>query len=255
MCGPLTRPTTFARPVTRTIVAMTLVKLLFLVPSVIVFNNAYISPNPTPHSDEVISGGPLYERICPAIFPILQRLSGLIPCVAEIAVILVAYFPSPISSRILATLVHNGQLPDMVPNTYFILGTIFAFMGSLGRLWCIRVMGRHFTHELTLRKDHSLVTTGPYSIVRHPGYGTSFVASFGISVIYASPGSFMRTSGWLSTHFGRVVLGAWILQLILSGVLGSARAITEDAMLRKRFGEEWVRWSKRVRYRLIPGVF
>lgn len=234
---------------------MTLMKLLFLVPSVVVFNNAYISPNPTPQNDEVISGGPLYERICPIIFPIFQRLSGLIPCVAEIIVILAAYFPSPISSKILSTLVHSGQLPDMVPNIYFIIGTIFAFMGSLGRLWSIRVMGRHFTHELSLRKDHSLVTTGPYSIVRHPGYGASFVGSFGISVIYASPGSFMRTSGWLSTYFGRVVLGVWILQLILSVVLARARAITEDAMLRKRFGEEWVRWSKRVRYRLIPGVF
>lgn len=53
---------------------MTLMKLLFLVPSVLVFNNAYISPNPAPNDDETISGGPLYERICPAIFPILQRV-------------------------------------------------------------------------------------------------------------------------------------------------------------------------------------
>jgi hypothetical protein len=54
---------------------MTLMKLPFLVPSVLIFNNAYISPNAAPHDDEAISGGPLYERICPAIFPILQRVS------------------------------------------------------------------------------------------------------------------------------------------------------------------------------------
>ncbi|KAG2088275.1 uncharacterized protein F5147DRAFT_726982, partial [Suillus discolor] len=234
---------------------MTLMKLLFLVPSVFVFNNAYISPNPAPNDDETISGGPLYERICPVIFPILQRLSGLIPCVAEIAVILAAYFPSPVSTGILSILVHSGELPDMVPNTYFILGTIFVLLGCLGRLWCFHVMGRHFTHELSLRKDHSLVTAGPYNIVRHPGYVASWIASFGISLIYASPGSFMRSSGWLSTYIGRTVFGIWTLQLILTGVLSFARAISEDAMLRQRFGEEWVRWSKRVRYRLIPGVF
>jgi len=234
---------------------MTLMKLLFLVPSVLVFNNAYISPNPAPNDDETISGGPLYERICPAIFPILQRLSGLIPCVAEIAVILAAYFPSPVSSGILSILVHSGQLPDMVPNIYFILGTILVLLGCLGRLWCFRVMGRHFTHQLSLRKDHSLVTAGPYNIVRHPSYVASWIASFGISLIYASPGSFMRSSGWLSTYIGRTVFGIWALQLMLTGVLSCARAISEDAMLRKRFGAEWVRWSQRVRYRLIPGVF
>ncbi|KAG2039411.1 hypothetical protein BDR03DRAFT_998802 [Suillus americanus] len=234
---------------------MNLIKLTFLVPSVLIFNNAYISPNAAPHDDEAINGGPLYERICPVIFPVLQRVSGLVPCVAEIAVILAAYFPSPPSSTVLSTLVHTGQLPDMMPNRYFILGTILVFTGCLGRLWCFRVMGRHFTHQLSLRKDHSLVTAGPYNIVRHPGYAASWIASFGISLICASPGSYMRSSGWLSTYFGRVVFGIWVLQVILGVVLGFARSISEDAMLRKRFGEEWVRWSKRVPNRLIPGVF
>lgn len=249
----MTRPPTPTRPVT--IITMTLMKLPLLVPSVLVFNNAYISPATAPRNDETISGGPLYERICPVIFPILQRLSGLIPCVAEIVVILAASFPSPVSSRILSTLVHTGQLPDMMPNRYFIMGTILVFMGCLGRMWCFRVMGRHFTHELSLRKDHSLVTAGPYNIVRHPGYAASWIASLGISLICASPGSFMLSSGWLSTYFGRVVFGVWVLQVILSVVLSFARSISEDAMLRKRFGGEWDRWSKRVCYRLIPGVF
>jgi hypothetical protein len=53
---------------------MTLMKLPFLIPSVLVFNNAYISPAPAPQDDEAIGGGPLYERICPAVFPILQRV-------------------------------------------------------------------------------------------------------------------------------------------------------------------------------------
>lgn len=143
----------------------------------------------------------------------------------------------------------------MMPNRYFLLGIILVFMGCLGRLWCFRVMGRHFTHQLSLRKDHSLVTTGPYNIVRHPGYAASWIASLGISLIYASPGSFMRSSGWLSTYLGRVVFGVWVLQLILSCVLSCARSISEDAMLRKHFKEEWGRWSQRVPYRIIPGVF
>jgi protein-S-isoprenylcysteine O-methyltransferase Ste14 len=185
---------------------------------------------------------------------IWSQLSGLIPCVAEIAVILATHFPSPPSSTILSTLVH-GKLPELTPNRYFILGTILVSIGGLGRMWCFRVMGRHFTHQLTIRKHHALVTEGPYSIVRHPGYAFSWIALSGMSLIYASPGSFVRTSGWLSTYFGRAVLGIWGVQVLLSAVLSRARSISEDAMLRKHFGEEWDRWSKRVPYRLIPGIF
>lgn len=122
-------------------------------------------------------------------------------------------------------------------------------------MWCFRVMGRHFTHHLSIRKNHALVTAGPYSIVRHPGYACSWIALSGMSLVYASPGSFVRSSGWLSTHFGRAVFGVWLAQVALSVVLSRARSISEDAMLRKHFGEEWDRWSKRVPYRIVPGIF
>ena len=34
-----------------------------------------------------------------------------------------------------------------------------------------------------------------------------------------------------------------------------ARMDNEDAMLEKNFGEEWRAWTKKVPYRLIPGVY
>jgi len=170
------------------------------------------------------------------------------------AVIVAAHFPSPLSSSIISTLV-AGKLPDLTLNRYFVLGAALVGIGGLGRMWCFRVMGHHFTHQLTIRKNHSLVTTGPYAIVRHPGYASSWIALLGMSLIYASPGSFVRSSGWLSTYFGRAVLGVWIIQVTLSVVLSRARSVSEDAMLRRHFGEEWDSWSKRVPYRLLPGIF
>jgi hypothetical protein len=62
----------------RTIDPMTLLKLPFLVPSVLIFNASYIPPTTAPHRDEVVSGGPIYERICPVVYPILQRVSTLL---------------------------------------------------------------------------------------------------------------------------------------------------------------------------------
>jgi protein-S-isoprenylcysteine O-methyltransferase Ste14 len=251
---------------------MTLIRLLFLVPSVLLFNNAYIPPTTIPR-DEVVHNGPLYERICPAVFPMLHRVStkcptfvyilmnirlqllGSIPCVAEIAAILAAYFPSPISSVVLSNLVRSGQLPDMMLHRYFVLGTTLVIIGGLGRIWCFRVMGRHFTFWLSICKDHTLVTMGPYDVVRHPSYAASCIILCGMSLIYASPGSFVLSSGWLSTYFGRVMFTLWVLQLILSVMVCWRRCIKEDSMLREHFRDEWERWSKRVRYRLIPGVF
>ncbi|KAG2030513.1 hypothetical protein BDR03DRAFT_936640 [Suillus americanus] len=224
---------------------MTLIKLLFLVPSVFLFNNAYIPPT-IPRDDEVIHGGPLYERICPPIFPVLHRLSGSIPCVAEIAAILAVYFPSPLSSVILSNLVRSGQLPDMMLNRYFILGTTLVIVGSLVRTWCFQVMGHHFTFKLSIRRNHALVTSGPYNLVRHPSYAASCITSCGMTCVYASPGSFARSSGWLSTYFGWVIFGLWVFQLILSVVVCRGRSIKEDSMLREHFREEWERWSKKV---------
>ena len=43
-------------------------------------------------------------------------------------------------------------------------------VGGVIRLECCRRLGRMFTFEMSIRKDCVLVTSGPYGVVRHPGY-------------------------------------------------------------------------------------
>ncbi|KAF9228215.1 ICMT-domain-containing protein [Gyrodon lividus] len=234
---------------------MSLLKVPILAPSLWLFNVAFTSPNAPPDRLERISGGPFYERVCPAVFPILQKLSASIPCVAELAVLLAVNYPSTLSSKILSGLVLSDQLPTFSLNRYFVAGSILVITGSLGRLWCFRALGRHFTHQLALRKDHQLITTGPYAIVRHPGYLFATISALGMSLIIASPGSFTLRCGWLETAFGKAVIGIWAMQNVLGWVLSYARTKSEDGMLRVRFREEWDSYSQRVRYRLVPGVF
>ncbi|KAH7882116.1 hypothetical protein F5I97DRAFT_406836 [Phlebopus sp. FC_14] len=234
---------------------MSLLKVPILLPSVWFFNVAFTPPTPPPDRSDCISGGPLYERICPAVYPILQRLSASIPLVAELVVILAANHPSRISSQILSKLVLSGQLPSFTPDRFLVVGSIITLAACFGRLWCFRALGQQFTHQLTLRKDHQLITTGPYNIVRHPGYLFGITAAFGASLMIASPGSFTRRCGWLETVFGKVVIGVWSVQNVLGWVLSYARTKSEDTLLRERFGEEWDLYSQKVRYRLIPGVF
>ncbi len=51
-------------------------------------------------------------------------------------------------------------------------------LGTLGLallVWVHRTLGRNFSHTLTIRQQHRLVTHGPYRWVRHPMY-TAFVS-------------------------------------------------------------------------------
>ncbi|KAH7926707.1 hypothetical protein BV22DRAFT_1045868 [Leucogyrophana mollusca] len=198
-----------------------------------------------PHSDTTfVLGGVL-------ILPILASVA----CIAAAAVVLALTFPSSISSQILHYLLPTGNISDFALSHYLIASTVFTIVAGFGRIWCYRTLGRHFTYELSLQKGHRLVTDGPYAFVRHPSYTAVISAVVGLTFVHLSPGSFARSCGWLDTVFGRTLLGVWVIQTILSSVALFARTKREDVMLKEHFGEEWENYARRVRYRVVPGVY
>jgi protein-S-isoprenylcysteine O-methyltransferase Ste14 len=103
-------------------------------------------------------------------------------------------------------------------------------------LWAMRV-NRYFSSVIRIQTDRGqhVVTTGPYSFVRHPGY----VA--GILIIV--------TSG--------PALGSWFaaaLLVILSLPFLLYRAITEDRILQVELAG-YSDYAARVRWRLVPGIW
>ena len=52
----------------------------------------------------------------------------------------------------------------------YILGSFLLYAGTILRVFCYHTLGRHFTFELAFKKDHKLITNGPYAFVRHPSY-------------------------------------------------------------------------------------
>ncbi|KAJ7923243.1 hypothetical protein B0H13DRAFT_1477462, partial [Mycena leptocephala] len=50
------------------------------------------------------------------------------------------------------------------------IGTALIANGAILRLFCYRALGQYFTFKTAIARNHKLVTTGPYSIVRHPAY-------------------------------------------------------------------------------------
>lgn len=99
--------------------------------------------------------------------------------------------------------------------------------------WLFKSIGRNITQTVKTRKDHKLVTTGPYHWVRHPLYsvGTMLFLSFSL-----------MAANWfiaLTTLLGLVML--------------MVRLPKEEANLIERFGDDYRTYMKQTG-RLIPRI-
>ena len=82
------------------------------------------------------------------------------------------------------TLVALGFLPaGEAPWLLQVIGTGLILVGTIGSIYCLSVLGRSFSIVAQARK---LVTSGPYSIVRHPLYLTEGITTIGIIIMHWS---------------------------------------------------------------------
>ncbi len=133
-------------------------------------------------------------------------------------------------------------------------GIALGVAGGALRAWCYRELGKFFTFEMSIMKDHELVTTGPYAIVRHPGYTGTFMTVTSMFLLHATKGSWVRESGILNHFLGKMNAGFFALLMSTVSFTLFRRMRAEDRALRKRFEERWEAWAATVRYMIIPGV-
>lgn len=135
----------------------------------------------------------------------------------------------------------------------FLAGWLLNLFGSLLRVRCYRILHKLFTFELSIQKNHALITSGPYSVVRHPSYAGAIIAGVGFVLCHLSPGSWVIECSGLTSPRG--ILGIWVTGLSIAFSALIPRMRKEDGMLRSKFGKEWEEWANRVRYRLVPGIY
>jgi protein-S-isoprenylcysteine O-methyltransferase Ste14 len=91
--------------------------------------------------------------------------------------------------------------------------------------WTFRSLGKNLTDTVVTRKDHTLVTTGPYRWVRHPFYVAGALAVLATSLV---------TANWFLFVTGSLVI-----------VLLAIRTRKEEERLVERFGEAYRAYMRR----------
>ncbi|MBV4358966.1 isoprenylcysteine carboxylmethyltransferase family protein [Parasegetibacter sp. MAH-26] len=127
------------------------------------------------------------------------------------------------------------RAPIFRNESYEYLGLIVIGIGIVVRFIAVNSLGKFFTVEVTIRKDHQLKKDGFYKIVRHPSYAGSILSfvGFGISL-----------NNWISLFVVTIAVFTAFMK----------RIRVEETVLQNQFGEEYTKYAKKT-YRLIPWVY
>jgi protein-S-isoprenylcysteine O-methyltransferase Ste14 len=116
-----------------------------------------------------------------------------------------------------------------------VAGVVLFVAGLLLRWWAIITLGRFFTVDVTIEKDHELVERGPFRVVRHPSYTGVLLAFVGLAL----------------------TLGNWAALLVILLPIGAAfihRMNVEENALAGALGTQYTDYMRRTK-RLVPFVY
>ncbi|KAI0362099.1 hypothetical protein OH77DRAFT_1515410 [Trametes cingulata] len=178
----------------------------------------------------------------------------------EAAVIVAAEYspgsgPALLDRAAQAILSLSGDAPGFYATPAFLAGSVLTILGGLLRTSCHRTLGRFYAWQVNTQKDHQLITTGPYAIIRHPGYTALAMIAIGAPLALLSKGSFSVETGLMDSRYAKAAaIGVFGWLGFVAGTL-IYRIDEEEEDLEKTFGEQWRAWARRTRYKLIPFVY
>lgn len=116
-------------------------------------------------------------------------------------------------------------IPSLKFSPLSIIGLLMMIGGIAFRIWAIKTMGRNFTATVRIKKQHQLIQSGPYAIVRHPSYTGAFLMITGIAVLLESVFSIF-------------------LSLFLMTFVYYVRIESEEKVLKSHFGDIYSNYAK-----------
>ena len=116
----------------------------------------------------------------------------------------------------------------------FWMGAAVTIAGLLFAIWAREHLGTNWSRSVTIKRDHELITTGPYAVVRHPIY-TGILAGFLGTAIALS-----QVRGFIV--FVLIFLAFWL------------KLRMEEQWMRSQFGETYVTYAHQTAA-LVPYLF
>ena len=125
----------------------------------------------------------------------------------------------------------SPNLPLMLLITAFVITALGYSLSTWATL-----VNRFFSAVVRIQRDreHTVVTSGPYRLIRHPGYAGALVTSLAIPLLLGS--------------LWALIPAALVVCLLI------LRTALEDRTLQEKL-DGYREYAGRVRYRLLPGVW
>lgn len=112
-------------------------------------------------------------------------------------------------------------------------GIVLCAFGEMLLVWTVRTLGPNLTDTVVTRRQHTLVTRGPYQWVRHPFYG---------SIAMFACGSALAAANWFLLAGGATVYTLLVI-----------RTAAEEERLVARFGDAYRAYMRRTG-RFVPSL-
>jgi protein-S-isoprenylcysteine O-methyltransferase Ste14 len=104
-------------------------------------------------------------------------------------------------------------------------GLIVYLVFSWIQVWSFKSLGDNYSQDIMIKKNHELVTNGPFKIIRHPQYLCQIVLDLGVTA---------ATFSYLVGIFALIEIPIYIM-----------RASLEDKLLGKYFSEKFSDYKKK----------
>ena len=118
---------------------------------------------------------------------------------------------------------------------YALVGSGILIVGVAVRWSAILALGRFFSVDVAMQKEHRIIRSGLYRWIRHPAYTGLLLCFLGVGIAYEN---------WLSLLLVMVPITAILV----------VRIASEEAALVEKFGGEYAEYKRQTR-KLLPGIY
>ncbi|MGB5531191.1 MAG: isoprenylcysteine carboxylmethyltransferase family protein [Ignavibacteriaceae bacterium] len=118
-------------------------------------------------------------------------------------------------------------------NTIRYIGLAVYLIFSWVQVWSFKTLGDNYSQDIMVKKNHELVTNGPFKLIRHPQYLCQILLDIGASA---------ATLSYVVGGFALIEIPIYIM-----------RASMEDKLLSKHFAEKFSEYKKKSGF-MIPFV-